>query len=208
MSKVIAAYTKVDSVYPAYINLTREDDGSVTVTLRNDPKVYKDSFYICGFAKDKGAHGRCTPGDERCNNYCNMAPEKGRMQNSPAPCVQVNEGVMASVNFSELEFDKLFGESELVRLTEILNTPTLEPFSDAVVAEAKHQRYRWGDEQDAKKTAWDWFWTLGHLGSKAAHSALAGDWDKAKHHTIIAAALLANWHRHISEAAIKLTDQK
>ncbi len=82
----------------------------------------------------------------------------------------------------------------------ILSFPTLEPFSDAVVTEAQYQVFRWGDEHDMRKTAWDWFWTLGHLGSKAAHSALAGDYAKAKHHTITAAAMLANWHRHISAA--------
>lgn len=93
--------------------------------------------------------------------------------------------------------------TELDRLRAILNTPVLEPFMEAAVHEAKHQRYRWGDEHDATKTAWDWFWTLGYLGGKAAHAALARDWDKAKHHTITAAAMLANWHRHICEAELK-----
>lgn len=40
--------------------------------------------YICGYASDKGAPGRCTPGDDRCNNYCNLAPTKGPMQPHPA----------------------------------------------------------------------------------------------------------------------------
>jgi hypothetical protein len=87
--------------------------------------------------------------------------------------------------------------AEVKRLTEILNTPVVEPFMQAAVAEAKHQRFRWGDEADALKTAWDWFWCLGYLGGKAAHAALAGDHEKALHHTITAAAMLANWHRHI-----------
>lgn len=91
-------------------------------------------------------------------------------------------------------------QAELNRLNEILNTPVLEPFMEAAVHEARHQRYRWGDEHDATKTAWDWFWTLGYLGGKAAHAALVRDWKKAKHHTITAAAMLANWHRHICDA--------
>lgn len=86
---------------------------------------------------------------------------------------------------------------EVGRLETILNTPVLEPFMQSAVGEAKHQIYRWGEVNDAKKTAWDWFWTLGYLGSKAAHAALASDWQKAKHHTVTAAAMLANWHRHI-----------
>jgi hypothetical protein len=87
--------------------------------------------------------------------------------------------------------------AEVERLRKILDTPMLSPFMEAAVHEAQHQIYRWGEEHDAKKTAWDWFWTLGYLGGKAAQSAIAGDWDKARHHTITAAAMLANWHRHI-----------
>lgn len=89
----------------------------------------------------------------------------------------------------------------LNELSCILGAPQLEPFVQACVSEAQHQVYRWSCEHDAKKTAWDWFWTLGYLGGKAAHSALAGDRDKAKHHCVTAGALLANWHKHICEAA-------
>jgi hypothetical protein len=91
--------------------------------------------------------------------------------------------------------------AEVNRLRKILDTPLLEPFAAAVISEAKHQVYRWGQDQDSQKTAYDWFWTLGYLGGKAAQSAAAGDIDKARHHTITAGALLANWHRHISGGA-------
>ena len=96
----------------------------------------------------------------------------------------------------------LCGEAadRLAALRDILETPVLAPFAAAVVAEARHQVYRYPREHDAQKTAWDWFWTLGCLGSKASHAALARDWDKALHHTITAAAMLANWHRHITAA--------
>jgi hypothetical protein len=87
--------------------------------------------------------------------------------------------------------------AEVERLNLILNSPIVEPFVNAAIAEARHQAYRWGEDHDAKKTAWDWFWALGYLGGKAAHSALAADWHKAKHHTVTAAALLANWHVQI-----------
>jgi hypothetical protein len=89
---------------------------------------------------------------------------------------------------------------EIAGLKAILDIPALEPFLSAAEAEAKHQVYRWGEEHDATKTAWDWFWTLGYLGSKAAHAALARNWEKALHHTVTAAAMLANWHRHIAAA--------
>lgn len=101
--------------------------------------------------------------------------------------------------------DRLWREYQ--RQDRILMMPVLEPFLAASVAEAKHQIYRWGEEHDAQKTAWDWFWTLGYLGQKAAHSALIGDWDKAKHHTITAAAMLANWHRHITQFEARFPKQ-
>jgi hypothetical protein len=106
MKPPIFAHTNLDSIYPGYINFTPNEDGSVTVILRGDPKKAAAS-YVCGFAKDKGLHGRCTPGDENCNNYCNMAPEKGKMQPHPMPCEQVYEGQTASMTLSAEAFEKL-----------------------------------------------------------------------------------------------------
>lgn len=37
MSNIIYAYTKLDQSYPGYINVKREDDGSVVLTMRGDP---------------------------------------------------------------------------------------------------------------------------------------------------------------------------
>jgi hypothetical protein len=91
-------------------------------------------------------------------------------------------------------------QREVDRLSQILNSPIVEPFVLAAVNEAAHQVYRWGEDHDAQKTAWDWFWTLCYLGGKAAHAALACDWQKAKHHTVTAAAMLANWHAQIVAA--------
>ncbi|KQW22127.1 hypothetical protein ASC80_01650 [Afipia sp. Root123D2] len=93
--------------------------------------------------------------------------------------------------------------AEVERLNKIMNTPVIEPFVEAAVSEAKHQVYRWGAEHDASKTAWDWYWLAGYLTSKAAHATLEENWEKAKHHTVTAAAMLANWHRHICAAASK-----
>lgn len=75
MTKLLVAYTKPGSDYPGYVNLTEQDDGSVILTVRGDPTVAKGR-YICGYASDKGCAGRCTPGDEHCNNYCNLAARK------------------------------------------------------------------------------------------------------------------------------------
>lgn len=88
-------------------------------------------------------------------------------------------------------------EAEVAVLRDILNTPVVEPFAMAAAIEAKHQRLRRGDPHDEAKDAFDWFWTLGYLGGKAARAHNDGDIAKALHHTITAAALLANWHRHL-----------
>lgn len=100
MSKLVAAYTNLEPSYPGYVNISREDDGGVVITVRGDP-TSREGYHLCGFAPaDTGKHGRCTPGDANCNNYCNMAPQKGPMQDSPVPCIQVHEGQTAAVRLS------------------------------------------------------------------------------------------------------------
>jgi hypothetical protein len=79
-------------------------------------------------------------------------------------------------------------------LATILHTPEVNAFAAGVEVEAAHQRERWGDAHDEGKTPFDWFWLVGYLSQKAATAAVAGDIEKAKHHTISTAAALANWH--------------
>jgi hypothetical protein len=79
-----------------------------------------------------------------------------------------------------------------------LQRPEVEDFLSAVVLEAAHQLERWGAEHDARKGPEDWFWTLGYLSGKALAAALRGDREKALHHTISSAALLANWHARLA----------
>ena len=90
--------------------------------------------------------------------------------------------------------------SEVERLDKLLNTPELRDFSRAVVLEAAHQRERWGVDHDAGKEPEDWFWLLGYLGGKALAAQRLANTEKALHHTISAAAALANWHAAISGA--------
>ncbi len=75
-----------------------------------------------------------------------------------------------------------------------LNVPETKDFLRGIELEAAHQRFRWGADHDEGKHALDWFWLIGYLAQKAAMSAMAGDFEKAKHHTISTAAALANWH--------------
>jgi hypothetical protein len=110
MSKCITAHTNPGSDYPGYINFTREDDGSVSVYLRGDPSRV-DGIYICGHMGDKGKPGRCTPGDEHCNNYCNLAPQNGPMQKSALPCTQIHAGADAKLTLSAADFDVFLAEA-------------------------------------------------------------------------------------------------
>lgn len=89
-------------------------------------------------------------------------------------------------------------EAKIEALEAHLNTPELENFAAGVVSEAQHQRARWGSEHDATKTGADWFWLIGYLAQKALYAELAGDKDKALHHCISTASVLANWHSALS----------
>jgi hypothetical protein len=106
VGKLIHAYTKLGSIYPGYINFTREDDGTISVYLRGDP-VTTEGVRVCGYACDKGKPGRCTPGDANCNNYCNMAPQKGPMQDGPLNCTQIICGETVKLSLSAAEFESL-----------------------------------------------------------------------------------------------------
>lgn len=104
--KCVYAHTNLDPTYPGYVNFTREDDGTVSLYVRGDPKPF-DGTYVCGFERDRGSAGRCTPGDDCCNNYCNMAPAKGPMQPHPKDCKQVECAEVVKLTLSAADFDAL-----------------------------------------------------------------------------------------------------
>lgn len=111
MAKCLAALTNPGAGYPGYINVTQNDEGLIVITVRGDPEIRKDSSYICGHPeKDKGAPGRCTPGDERCNNYCNLAPGKGPMANSPMTTDQCYQGELAQLTITREQLESLLGD--------------------------------------------------------------------------------------------------
>jgi hypothetical protein len=109
MNKLIGAFTTVAPIYPGYINISEAGDGAVVITMRGDPTT-RDGCFVCGNPSDKGKPGRCLPGDENCNNYCNLAPQKGPMVDSPAPCVQTFEGNTVSVRLTTEEWAALSAE--------------------------------------------------------------------------------------------------
>lgn len=89
-------------------------------------------------------------------------------------------------------------EQERDALVRLIDTPHTAEFLSSVKTEAAHQVKRWGTEHDVGKTPWDWFWLVGYLAQKAASSALLGDTEKAKHHTISTAAVMLNWFRRLT----------
>lgn len=95
----------------------------------------------------------------------------------------------------EIAREELTAANETIgQLRKALNTPEIRDFAKGVISEAQHQRERWGSDHDAGKQPEDWFWLLGYLGGKCLAAQKAGDHEKALHHTISTAAVLANWH--------------
>ena len=80
----------------------------------------------------------------------------------------------------------------------LLNTPEITNFLEGIRRETAHQKERWGEIYDRKKSAEQWYWLIGYLASKALRAHITGDLKKAKHHTISTAAALANWHDFIT----------
>jgi hypothetical protein len=97
--------------------------------------------------------------------------------------------------------------TERDELRAALNTPQTVDFVSAVANESAHQRLRWGADQDTHKTPADWFWLIGYLAGKALSASIAGDVEKARHHTISTAAVLSHWHASLGRAEANETSE-
>lgn len=104
-----------------------------------------------------------------------------------------------SVLVENEEYRRLMArDADYERLHALLNTPETLRFLEGVRVEVAHQVERWGTVHDRAKEPGDWFWLLGYLASKALRAHVDGDRDKAMHHCISSAAVLANWHSHVA----------
>lgn len=92
---------------------------------------------------------------------------------------------------SEGEVDDL--RSEIDRLRGLIGRPYIGAWTDEILIEAAHQRERWGVDADHGKSPEDWFWLIGYLAGKALAAHKTGDVNKAHHHTVSTAAVLAHW---------------
>lgn len=84
------------------------------------------------------------------------------------------------------------------RLHALVNHPHTLSFLEGTRLEVVHQVERWGTVHDRAKQPQDWYWLVGYLSGKALRAHVDGDVEKALHHTVSSAAVLANWHAHIS----------
>ncbi len=105
----ISAFTNPGCDFPSYINFSQDGPDTVVITMRGDATPV-NGFHICGHIKDKGKPGRCTPGDRNCNNYCNLAPEKGNMQDSPSQCSYYRCGETQQMTMSVDNFKTFIAE--------------------------------------------------------------------------------------------------
>ncbi|AMN41091.1 hypothetical protein [Rhodoplanes sp. Z2-YC6860] len=88
--------------------------------------------------------------------------------------------------------------AEIEHLSGLIARPYVGAWLDEILVEAAHQRDRWGAEHDTGKAPEDWFWLVGYLAGKALAAHKAGDLNKAHHHTVSTAAVLAHWAAQIS----------
>lgn len=91
----IAAITKPTTDMPAFLNLTRLEDGSVAVTLRTDGEEVSGAR-VCGQT--------CYPGGAACNNYCRGQAKK------PAPHHFTKSGATNRVVFTAEQWNDLVAQ--------------------------------------------------------------------------------------------------
>lgn len=95
MSTNLLAITLSDPVYPGFVSINREDDGSVTVIVRQAPRTV-DGVRVCGqTCKSRG------PG---CNNYCNFDQSKP-MADRPEALEITQAGHQVSLKVSAEQWD-------------------------------------------------------------------------------------------------------
>lgn len=91
----IFAFTEPGSEYPGYVSINRLENGDVSVSVRAKPKRGNGSR-VCHSERDAGPYD-CYPGSPHCNNYCNLAPQKGPMQDHPERVDWVKEGALVEL---------------------------------------------------------------------------------------------------------------
>lgn len=95
MTTNLIAITHAVSVYPGFLSINREDDGSVTVHLRGAP-LHHDTIRACGKS--------CFPGQAGCNNWCGYDPV-GESPAGPEKLDVISPGEMVSLKIKGSDWD-------------------------------------------------------------------------------------------------------
>jgi hypothetical protein len=99
MRQTLCAFTPPAPAYPPYFNVERDGD-EVIVTVRSAPSI-RAGVRICSRTPGPGL---CVAGETGCNNYCNMAPQLGPMQDRPERCTHTDCGPTASMRMPLEQF--------------------------------------------------------------------------------------------------------
>lgn len=95
--KNLAALTKPGGMYPGFISINKQDDGSVTIDVREIAKEY-EGVKVCGH--------QCKPGGHGCNGYCEGKSDK------PEPHHHVKEGAQVRITLTEEEWQSILRKLE------------------------------------------------------------------------------------------------
>lgn len=95
MTTNVIAVTQKEPVYSGLVSVNREEDGSVTMIVRQKPRKC-EGVRVCGHS--------CFPGEAGCNNYCNFDPARP-MAAKPEPITIVDAGRAVWLNIAAEDWD-------------------------------------------------------------------------------------------------------
>lgn len=135
-----------------------------------------------------------------CDDYpeCDCPPEGMDLSEVPAVNAEPQWGnPEQQMRIDELE--KIVAEKDqiIAHYKDLINTPLISHFLQAVKLEAAHQVERWKDSVDRESESFNWVFLVGHLATRAAAYHEAENKEKALHHTITTAAVCLNWHKFL-----------
>ena len=146
--------------------------------------------------REDGAAASCAPELESLRRFKSYVHERLDIAGIPADSPSPHRAAGCRVG-GRLDI-ALAAVAQLASLRDLVNSPHTNDFLESVRTEVAHQIERWGTVHDRAKEPADWYWLLAYLSGKALAAHIAGDVEKAKHHTISSAAVLANWHAAIT----------
>ncbi len=109
MSENIFAYTAPGSNFPGFVSINRLPNGDVSVSVRAAGTGPHKGSRVCRHRKDATGYD-CYPGGPHCNNYCNMAPQKGPMQDHPEQIEYYKPGDQSEFTVPADEWAKFIGD--------------------------------------------------------------------------------------------------